>query len=159
LKQVEVFHCPEWFQESGQEALALSYIVNAFRSDGYTEGYEDVRPPSRVSVWRYPGRTIYLADMERLSEVRADTNNGVYRASSEKSLSPLDAFHPEHLPSATPATRRLARALHLKRKTNSLFVDGHTEGVESLPFTKEAQYDVSGTYAQRWLRHFGVEVP
>lgn len=160
LKKVEVFHCPEWVRDSGEGKIAVNYIVNAFYPDAYDRdgGFEDVRPPTRVSIWKFPGRTIYLADMERLTVVAPTTSNGVWRAFDEKFLSPLDAFDPAHLPSAGPGSRRVARAMHLKRHTNCVFVDGHVERVDSLPREEEPKVDTSGAYGQRWQRLFGVDV-
>lgn len=161
LKQIEVFHCPEWVADSGSDTIAVNYLVNAFDPNAYASnvGFHDVRPPTKISTWHRPAETVYACDMERLSEVARTRDNGIWRAYEEKFLSPLDVFAPEHLPGAGKGTRRVARGIHMNRKTNAAFVDGHSAPINSLPETGEPEFDASGTYSKRWQRLFGVKTP
>lgn len=158
MKRNPVFQCPERAQDShGGEAV--SYVVNAFNPDARKpggRGFEDVRQASRVSIWKAPARVIYLADLEKnsVSDVIRDACRGAVG-----NLSYFDAFMTAHLPCAAPSDRRVARAMHNKRLTNAVFVDGHVEGLPSTPMGGEFETDSSGTYARRWERLFGVGVP
>ena len=155
LKRVEVFHCPERSTKS-QEPEVLSFVVNAFNPKAFSagQGFADTNDATRLSLWRRPGQVVYLADMElsTLSTAAADA----YRF---RDLSRFDAFEPSHLPSGPGGERRIARAMHLDRRTNCLFVDGHVESIDSLPRGGEPDIDVSGDYSLRWQRVFGVERP
>ncbi|HPD31549.1 MAG TPA: type II secretion system protein [Phycisphaerae bacterium] len=155
LKRVEVFHCPERAARS-QDAEVLSYVVNAFNPKAVTgsQGFSDTRDATRLSLWKRPAQVVYLADME---------DSAVSEAAKEaygfRDLSRFDAFEPSHLPSGPGRDRRVARAMHLNRRTSCLFVDGHVEGLDSLPRGGEPDIDVSGSYSLRWQRAFGVERP
>ncbi len=157
MKKVDVFHCPEWVQSAGG-FRTVNYIVNAFNPKARTTGsFEDIRHPTRLSTWRRTGEVVYLADME--SRAKVGRSSELMQAFDTKNLSYFDAFEPEHLPSYAANSRRVARGLHLNRWTNALYVDGHTGGINSLPRSGEQEVDTSGSYASRWQRLFGVEVP
>lgn len=155
LKKTGVFHCPEREAVSAEPEV-LSYVVNAFdpeaRSSG--KGFTDMRDATKISIWRTPGQVIYLADMEDCA-----ISSEAREAYGFRDLSRFDAFEPSDLPSGAGASRRVARAMHLKRRTNAVFVDTHVEGLDSLPRGGEPAVDSSGSYGARWQRLFGVQVP
>jgi len=150
LKKQPVFHCPERAGTASSEE-AVSYCVNAF---GKKPDDPEVRKPSRLSDWRYPAKVVYLSEIER-----SGVSQLIQTAFQGKRLSYFDAYEVTHLPSAPTGDRRVARAMHQKRSTNCLFADSHSEPVNSLPRSGEPEVDVNKSYAQRWLRAFGVEVP
>lgn len=155
LKKVNVFHCPERAAKSSEEEV-LSFVVNAFDPKAFTggQGFADTREATKLSLWKRPGQVVYLADLE---------DSAVSTAAAEayelRDLSRFDAFEPSDLPSGPGRERRVARAMHLNRRTNCLFVDGHVESPDSLPRGGEPDIDVSGDYSLRWQRAFGVERP
>jgi prepilin-type N-terminal cleavage/methylation domain-containing protein/prepilin-type processing-associated H-X9-DG protein len=158
-----VFHCPEREQDTGKRE-AVSYIVNEYnplaRSTG-GPGFSGNNGATKTSVWKHPGKVIYLADLEKCSVSPVIQSAYEVPGTGVGDLSFLDAFDPSHLPCASGATRRVARAMHLRRFTNSLFVDGHVEGVDSLPRAGENLIATGGNepYSMRWQRLFGVEIP
>jgi prepilin-type N-terminal cleavage/methylation domain-containing protein/prepilin-type processing-associated H-X9-DG protein len=155
LKRVDVFHCPERSVKS-QEREVLSFVVNAFNPKAITsgQGFADTNDATKLSMWKRPGEVVYLADLEdsAISTAAADA----YRF---RDLSRFDAFAPSHLPSGRGQDRRIARAMHLNRRTNCVFVDGHVESLDSLPRAGESEVAVSGSYSQRWQRAVGVQIP
>jgi prepilin-type N-terminal cleavage/methylation domain-containing protein/prepilin-type processing-associated H-X9-DG protein len=163
LEKTPVFQCPERARDT-QGPEAISYIVNAFNPDARLPGgggYIDVGDATRLSVWKFPSRTIYVADLEKNSVSTAIASAYPVSGTNIGDLSFFDAFEPAHLPSGSPGNRRVARAMHLQRRTNSLFVDGHVEPVDSLPRVDEAISEIlfQPSYRERWLSLFGVKDP
>lgn len=155
LKKVDVFHCPDRSVKS-QEDEVLSYVVNAFDPKAFIggKGFADTSDATKLSLWKRPGQVVYLADLED-----STVSTAAGEAYRFKDLSRFDAFEPSDLPSGPGRERRVARAMHLNRRTNCLFVDGHVESPDSLPRGGEPDIDVSGSYSLRWQRAFGVERP
>ncbi|MBI4578589.1 MAG: hypothetical protein HY718_02745, partial [Planctomycetes bacterium] len=163
-KKIPVFHCPQRERDSGVGTEeVVSYIVNAFNPKARTggSGFADTADATKITIWKHPASVVYLADLEKSSV--APTVAAAYSVPGTKvgDLSYFDAFDPSHLPSASHTSRRVARAMHLKRVTNSLFVDGHSESLDALPRSGEPNVESSanGTYSLRWQRYFGVEIP
>jgi prepilin-type N-terminal cleavage/methylation domain-containing protein len=150
-KTVDVLHCPERSRVSDLDPV-LDYIVNAIDP----QKKDAVRKPTNLSAWKQPSRVVYLADTEHnhLSKAISD-------AYSARRLSYYDVEALNDLPSANSAERRVARGMHTRRFTACLFLDGHAEGVDSLPRSEEIVTPVTfhPSYQQRWGRLFGVLNP
>lgn len=149
MKKQKVFQCPERSAESGSQE-AVSYCVNAF---GRKLSDPEVRKPTQITAWRRPGQVVYLSELEY-----SKYSGTMFTAFQDKDLSYFDLFSSAHLPSAPKANRRAARAMHQKRNTACLFVDGHSEPVASVPRSGEAEYDLNGPYARRWQLLVGLEL-
>ena len=158
-----VFHCPTREKDStGGEAV--SYIVNAFNPRARIPGgggFTDTAAATKASIWKFPARVIYLADLEKCSVSAPVRSAYLVAGTGVGDLSYFDAFDSSHLPSAIPSSRRIARGMHLRRFTESLFVDGHVDGVDSMPRGGEPEFagNINDSYAKRWQRNLGVEVP
>ena len=91
-----------------------------------------VGKPTRLTVFKSPPTTIYMADNEA----------GTWRPIIEDQYSPditrLDIFRPGHLPTSTSEDkstgRRIARDRH-KAGCNVLFLDWHSEYVKAEDMT------------------------
>lgn len=149
LKKQEVFHCPERASTATADE-AISYCINAFSKK---PGGAEVNKPTPLTDWKYPSRVIYLTEIEQTKK-----SSAMLAAFQEKMLSYFDVYEVEHLPSAPTSERRVARAMHQKRNTDNLFVDGHCEPVNAMPLAGEPNLDLTKSYAQRWQRAFGVDV-
>ncbi len=155
LKSLPLFHCPERSSVSAEPEV-LSYIVNAFDPQAFKKNsYTDVGTPTRASAWKQAGKVVYLTEVEHTG-VSTEVSRSLY---GYRDLARFDVFEKGHLPSSSKTTRRIARGMHLKRWTNALMVDGHAEGIISLPMAGEPDIDTTGNYSKRWLRHMGVVVP
>jgi prepilin-type N-terminal cleavage/methylation domain-containing protein/prepilin-type processing-associated H-X9-DG protein len=162
-QKIQVFHCPEREKDTGS-GESVSYIVNAYNPLARTAGgggFSDTSVATRVTIWKAPSRVVYLADLEKNSVSSAIRSAYEVSGTGVGDLSYFDAFDVGHLPSAMPAARRVARAMHLKRFTTSLFVDGHVESISSLPQGGEAEFAMTANdaYSKRWQRLFGIEIP
>lgn len=157
-----VFHCPQRAASTVQREI-VSYVVNAFTGRiedalNTSGGRGEQGQVTRESSWKHPGQVIYLADFE-LAEVSPYV---LERCAGDNAVNCADVYQLWSLPSAAPVGRRVARGMHSKLRTNSLYVDGHATGVNSLPLAGEPEFDMNyqtGTYARRWARAFGVELP
>ncbi len=163
FQKIPVFQCPERAASTGTPE-AVSYVVNSFNHDarkGGGGGFADVTDATKVSVWKYPAKVVYLADLERNSV--SGTIRAAYPVSGTNvgDLSYFDAYQVADLPSGAANTRRVSRAMHAQRMTNCLFVDGHAALLDTQPRPGEPDIDPTsvGTYSTRWQRHFGVEIP
>jgi len=150
LKKQPVFHCPQRASDASADE-AISYIVNAF---GRKPGDPEVRKPTQLTDWKHPAQVVYLTEIEH-----SRTSATIRTAFTDKRLSYFDTYEVAHLPSAPTGNRRIARAMHQKRNTGCLFADGHAAPILSVPRAGEPELDVSNTYAKRWQRAFGVDVP
>ncbi len=162
-KGIAVFQCPERAKDT-QGGESVSYLANAFNPKARISGgggWSDESKPTRASVWKFPSRVIYLADLEKNSVSSTVEQAYSVDGTGVGDLSYFDAFDVTHLSSATHNSRRVARAMHLKRYTTSLFIDGHVESINSLPQNGEAEVagSINDPYSVRWQRYFGVEVP
>ena len=162
-QRTPVFHCPTREKDSTQ-VEAVSYMVNAFNPRARLTGgggFTDSATATKASIWRSPGRVIYLADLEKCSVSAPVRSAYLVAGTGVGDLSYFDAFEVGHLPSAIPSSRRIARGMHLRRFTESLFVDGHVEGVDSMPRSGEPEFagNINDSYSKRWQRYFGVEIP
>jgi hypothetical protein len=113
-----------------------------------------------VSIWRLPAKVVYLAYIESSSVPPAIASAYLVPGTVVEDLSFFDTFDPSQLASARPTDRRVARAVHTRCFTNSLFVDERAEGVDALPRSGEPDTDptVTGPYTTRWQGHFGAEI-
>ncbi len=127
----------------------------------------------RANIYRSPGEVVYLVDAEREDRNTASTGgiplaqarqNYRYNPTTEWWMGQMDVWRGSHVPqgkddvntSDAPGPRRAARAMHLGRFTNAVFMDGHAAGV---PLAKRmltaGEPDHVAQYAY-WLRLFGV---
>lgn len=149
MKKQKVFQCPERSGDSGAQEV-ISYCVNAF---GRTPSDPEVRKPTQITTWKRPGQVVYLTELEY-----SKYSGTMLTAFQERDLSYFDIYSTAHLPSAPKANRRAARAMHQKRNTACMFVDGHSEPIASVPRSGEAELDLTGSYARRWQIWFGLQL-
>jgi prepilin-type processing-associated H-X9-DG protein len=163
LEKRPVFHCPERKSQASIQPEVVSYVVNAFTgimADALNTGggRGEQKQVTRVTDWKYPAQVVYLADFE-LAEVSPYVRNN---GTGANTVNCADVYQAWSLPPAPPTGRRVARAMHSRKNTNCLFVDGHATGVNSLPLAGEPEFEYHhdiGTYSRRWLGLFGVQLP
>ncbi len=128
---VKVYDCPSY----PEKEQTVDYIVSGFN---FKNPGNESHEAARLEDFPRPTTTIYLADYEYLPDAgqiaiirKEDVKNPQEFA---RKLWWLDAWAANHLPSAGDGTRRVARERH-GRFTNCLFVDGHSERMNSLDMT------------------------
>ncbi len=182
VERLEVFHCPE--RTNKTPSPFLDYVVNALDSRGPREEmtckapkdasdplwlrgvWKEVRGAAPISLWAFPGRTIYIMDAALESE---NTDNGLrfvresinlLRQTPGSGLDQYDVWRGGQVPGdprdvdKTKWVPRAALRMH-GRYSNGLFADGHAGQVKPPQFagtTKEDRY-------RYYIKLFGVRVP
>ena len=173
----KVFRCPERQRQDTigpriRNELLLDYVANCVNDTG-PPWNPPTNTPTKISIWPYPARTVYLADAaterENAKEMAAvDAATGKMmsilqygRAGRTKASDPPGQLHefdfwaPKHFPvdskvQLVPANYRdmlrISRKMHMGYSANCLFVDGHAEGVKHY-----------GMDIRRWLLMAGVK--
>ncbi|MHC4476145.1 MAG: type II secretion system protein [Planctomycetota bacterium] len=100
----------------------VDYVINSWKDD-----FDEVDGPSKITEFRRPSRTIYLADNAYGSWRPIITN----QQQLEDYSAIFDVWHLDHLPSVTDVEenygeRRVARDRHHKG-CNGAYFDGHSE--------------------------------
>ena len=130
-RQIEIFRCPSWpVAGSGYLGVPNSeqtvcYVVSSWTfEDGHDEVGFEVFDPTKITSYRRPQSTIYIADNESAPWrpiIANEDDTGIGR---------LDVFMPSHLPSSdTDGTfdgRRVARDRH-SEGCNVLYLDSRAE--------------------------------
>lgn len=133
-RDVKIYRCSSY----PNKEQAVCYVSNGwtFASRADTVGHE-ARKPTPITSFDRPGRTIYLAD----------NSYGTWRPivqDIDDLLDRCDVWSVNHLPSSTGTGegngRRVARDRH-KLGVNAMFIDGHSQWVESMPMTADAWRD------------------
>ena len=118
--EVKLFDCPSYPNKD----QTVDYCSNAFDLKGTLKecfGFTKLDDFPRHTT------TIYLADYEytpnraHIKIILKDDPPDTMKVKMQS----LDAWHPNHLPSASDSTRRVARNRHTKW-LNCLFIDGHS---------------------------------
>lgn len=138
-RNVKIYRCPS-FPRNGfglydipNSRQTVCYVINDWTfEDRDDEVGTDVTHPTKLSVFKSPVSTIYIADNE----------NGEWRPIIEDKDSPeimrCDIFSPNHLPTSdsTDVTygRRIARERH-RDGCNVLMLDWHSEWVRAEDMT------------------------
>ena len=138
-RKVEIFLCPSFpIAGLGREDIpnsrqTMTYVINGVRFDGYDDLIGDgIDEPTKISVFRRPATTAYLADHEA----------GWWRPIIESANDPyviwVDVWQSGHLPMSDEEDystgRRVAKDRH-RDGANILFVDGHVEWVSTAEHT------------------------
>ncbi len=166
LHNYGVFHCPvrtdalEPLQQNPTIPLPnepfLDYVVNDLDSGlsggGIMQGaVEEFR---RVTDWENPGMTIYLAEAarEECNGPILATGGGELRiARYNHQMDWYDVWRTTHVPNCPlsapsgPDAVRVAAKMHLRSKSNYMFVDGHADEMRG-----------DGHEWRDWLRLFGL---
>jgi prepilin-type N-terminal cleavage/methylation domain-containing protein/prepilin-type processing-associated H-X9-DG protein len=145
-RDVRIYKCPDFPRTGvGENNISnanqtLCYVVSSwtFNNRSDTIGHE-IRVETKLSEFRHPGSTIYMADHE----------DGPWRpiiqtADDGTSLERCDIWAPTHLPSSTNQDptwgRRIARARH-RDGCNVLFLDYHSEYIPADAMTVDMWRD------------------
>lgn len=128
--EVEIYDCPSY----PDKEQTVDYAINAFNLKTATPDTEQ-RGATTLDDFPRHTTTIYLADYEwhaswsHIQIIRKDDDPATLR----NKLKWLDVWARRHLPSSDTG-RRVARDRHNKR-LNCLFVDGHSNKMDSLEVT------------------------
>ncbi|MBA7647488.1 hypothetical protein ES703_55260 [subsurface metagenome] len=127
--EVKLFDCPSYPNKD----QTVDYCSNAFDLKGTLKecfGFTKLDDFPRHTT------TIYLADYEytpNRAHIKIILKDDPPETMKVKMQS-LDAWHPNHLPSAPDSTRRVARNRHTKW-LNCLFLDGHSDKMDPFEIT------------------------
>lgn len=127
--ELKVFDCPSY----PVKEQTVDYCSNAFDLEGTLTEYFGF---TKLDDFPRHGTTIYLADyeytpnMDHIKIILKDDPPDTMKIKMQS----LDAWHPNHLPSAQDGTRRVARDRHTKW-INCLFIDGHSAKMNPLEIT------------------------
>ncbi len=124
-RNVKIFRCPSY----PDKEQTVCYVVN-----GWPGTENDRTRFSKVTDFKRPGSTIYLADNE----------DGWWRTiitnANQRDITRCDIFEPEHLPSsdieAVSGGRRIARARH-RSGCNVMYLDWHAGYMDAEDMTAE----------------------
>ena len=127
--ELEIFDCPRYpYKEQ-----TVDYCTNAFDLKGSSTEYFGF---TKLDDFPRHATTIYMADYEYIPDrdhikviLKDDPPNTM-----KVKMQSLDAWRPNHLPSAPDNTRRVARDRHIKW-LNCLFIDGHSSKMKPLEIT------------------------
>lgn len=124
-REVKIYDCPMYpYKEQ-----TVDYVINSWKDD-----IDEFDGPSRLSKFRRPASTIYLADNEHgwWRPIITNENNLIEYDSY------FDVWHPQHLPSSDEQDdnmgRRVARNRH-RDGCNNMFIDGHADWVRATDMT------------------------
>jgi prepilin-type N-terminal cleavage/methylation domain-containing protein/prepilin-type processing-associated H-X9-DG protein len=115
-RKVKVYNCPSY----PVKEQTVDYVINSWKDD-----FNEVNGPSKITEFRRPSQTIYLADNAAGSWRPIITNE--QELNNHSAI--FDVWELEHLPSVTDVEnygeRRVARDRHL-RGCNGAYFDGHS---------------------------------
>ena len=119
--ELKIFDCPSYpYKEQ-----TVDYCTNAFDLEGSSTEFFGF---SKIDDFPRHATTIYMADYEYIPDaghikiILKDDSADVMKVKMQS----LDVWNPNHLPSASDGSRRMARDRHNKR-VNCLFIDGHSD--------------------------------
>ena len=127
--EVKIYDCPSY----PVKEQTVDYCSNAFDLKGTFKEYFGF---TKLDDFPRHATTIYLADYEYLpnqNQIKIIYKDDPPETMKVKMQS-LDVWHPTHLPSAPDSSRRVARNRH-RKWLNCLYIDGHSEKMESLEVT------------------------
>jgi prepilin-type N-terminal cleavage/methylation domain-containing protein/prepilin-type processing-associated H-X9-DG protein len=144
-RDVKIYKCPD-FPRTGvgennipNAKQTLCYVVSSWTfNDRFDKIGHEIREATKLSEFRHPGSTIYMADHE----------DGAWRpiiqSSTDPGLDRCDIWIPTHLPSSNDQDRyrgrRIARARH-RDGCNVLFLDYHSEYIPADTMTVDMWRD------------------
>jgi len=129
--EVDIYDCPSY----PVKEQTVDYCINAWRFEAGPSG-DEAFGFTKLDDFPRHTTTIYLADFEYLRNriqtpiIYADDPPETMR----RNMQYLDVWQPNHLPSASENTRRVARNRHINW-LNCLFIDGHSEKLDSMEVT------------------------
>ncbi len=144
-RDVKIYKCPDFPQTGvGENNISnakqtLCYVVSSWTFDNSKDmtGHE-TREVTKVSEFRHPGSTIYMADHE------AAPWRPIIQSSTDPGLDRCDIWTPTHLPTSTNTDRyqgrRIARDRH-REGCNVLFLDYHSEYIPAENMTVDMWRD------------------
>jgi prepilin-type N-terminal cleavage/methylation domain-containing protein/prepilin-type processing-associated H-X9-DG protein len=127
--ELQIFDCPSY----PIKEQTVDYCCNAFDLEGSLTEYFGF---TKLDDFPRHTTTIYLADYEytpNMGHIKIILKDDPPNTMKSKMQS-LDAWRPNHLPSAEDNTRRVARNRHTKW-INCLFIDGHSSKMNPLEIT------------------------
>jgi prepilin-type N-terminal cleavage/methylation domain-containing protein/prepilin-type processing-associated H-X9-DG protein len=127
--EVDIFDCPSY----PIKEQTVDYCSNAFDLEGT---FDECFGFTKMDDFPRHGTTIYLADYEytpNQGHIKIIYEDDPINTMKVKMQS-LDVWHPNHLPSASENTRRVARNRH-NNWLNCLFIDGHSAKMDSMEVT------------------------
>jgi len=127
--ELKIYDCPSY----PLKEQTVDYCSNAFDLKGT---FKECFGFTKLDVFPRHTTTIYLADYEYTPN--QDHIKIIYKDDPPNTMKvkmqSLDAWHPNHLPSAGDNTRRVARDRHGKW-ISCLFIDGHSSKMNPLEIT------------------------
>lgn len=127
--ELEIYNCPNY----PLKEQTVDYCTNAFDLKGSSTEYFGF---TKVDDFPRHATTIYMADYEYTPDV--DHIKIILKDdppdTMKVKMQSLDVWNPNHLPSASDGSRRVARDRHNKR-VNCLFIDGHSNDKNALDIT------------------------
>lgn len=183
VDRMRVAQCPE--RASGQPLPFLGYLVNGMNPAGPRDDGNWIKNPwIRLDRGRRANSTVYLVDAERedmvvylaghdaMPTVKLARINWYEGRHDEPTLDAMDVVIGAHLPQGkecvndkdSPDVRRAARKLHLRRFTNTVFLDGSARSLATVSRDRGqlAGQDGNSYYSNDeenyafWLGAFGV---
>ena len=117
-REIKIYNCPS----HPDKRQTVDYVINSWKDD-----FDEVNGPSKITEFRTPSQTIYLAD-NAYGSWRPIINN---QQELEEHDSIFDVWRLDHLPAPGDieenyGERRVARDRHLVG-CNGAFFDGHSE--------------------------------
>jgi prepilin-type N-terminal cleavage/methylation domain-containing protein/prepilin-type processing-associated H-X9-DG protein len=144
-RNVDIYRCKS-FPRDGHglnnipnSRQTVCYVINdwTFSSRSDTQGNQ-VSKPTRLSVFKRPAYTIYLADNE------AGSWRPIIEDENSTDIMRCDIFDPGHLPTSNSTNitygRRIARERH-REGCNVLFLDWHAEYIKAEDMTIDSWRD------------------
>lgn len=147
LSGSEAFRCPTRPRIQGSQFL--DYVGNTFDTEkGAENDWQEIREPTKLNLWKHPGKVLYVGDAALESGSDADganMNGSLKRFRENKQLDCMSVYTPDHIQSSP--NRHAGTRIHLDRFANWVFADGHAESVD----WKDGQRTTD-----QWLRIYGV---
>ena len=126
--EVKIYDCPSYpIKEQTVDYCLNSWDLKAGPAGSEYFGF------SKMDDFPRHATTIYLADYEYLpntTQIKIILEDDPPNTMMLK-MQYLDAWSPNHLPSGSEGTRRMARGRHIKY-INCLFIDGHSGKMDSM---------------------------
>lgn len=144
-RDVRIYKCPDFPQAGvGENNVSnakqtLCYVVSSWTFDGRSDrtGHE-IREPTKLSEFRHPATTIYMADNEDAPW------RPIIQTSTDDGLDRCDIWTPTHLPTSTNQDRYRGRRIAQKRHKdgcNVLWLDYHSDYVPADEMTVDMWRD------------------
>ena len=139
-RKVDIYRCPGWPNSGlGRDGVpnslqTVTYVVNGITFDGRNDLMgSDINYPTKISVFRRPALTVYLADNE------SGWWRPIVESASDPGLLWMDVWLADHLPMSDEEdnqsrARRVARDRH-RGGANLLYVDGRVDWVSTAEHT------------------------